>query len=397
MVVLDAVVSIVLWVVTSFYIAGNMYWVYQLLAGVVTYTSPASLHGGYAVEVRIVTIGNESAVTETVRNLPPELDRRYVISEEPIEVPGAEVLVVPDEFESKAVNKGRALEWARQAVPCQREYVLYLDEDSHMDGFNGIPDSDIVQFTEQPRRTTSLLAHLCEINRMGFQIEQRGFQSATVPLYTWGGGVAIRSSIEDAVTWDYSTLIEDTVFTWRAFVELPERPSFSILSDTISGQSPPSLSEMIRQRRRWICGSREDNTILSFDRVIMYGLRDLSWSVTAVVPLFLLLGNLPGVDVFAWQIHQGISVALLSFVFVWVGIGIWQVRPTPAIAGLSLVLAPVTSVLHSVGALWGLVSPPDSFDVTTKADEVTNQPPQHHRTNTDGQPPRHHCRDTNDD
>ncbi|TKX43686.1 hypothetical protein EXE50_09520 [Halorubrum sp. ARQ200] len=232
---------------------------------------------------------------------------------------------------------------------------------------------------------------------MGFQIEQRGFQSVSVPIYTWGGGLAIRSSIEEAVTWDYPTLIEDTVFTWRAFVELPERPSFSVLSDTISGQSPPSLSEMIHQRRRWISGSRENNTILSFDRVIMYGLRDLSWSVTAVVPLFLILGNLPGVDVFAWQIHQGISAVLLSFVFVWVGIGIWQVRPTPAIAGLSLVLAPVTSILHSVGALWGLISPPDSFDVTTKADEVTNQPPQHYRTTTDEHPPRHHNRDANDD
>lgn len=397
MVVLDAVVSIVLWVVTSLYIAGNMYWMYQVFARVVTYDPPTLTHDGDAVEVRIVTIGNESVVAETVRTLPSELDQRYVISEEPIDVPEAEVLVVPDEFESKANSKGRAIEWARQVVPCQREYVLYLDEDSRMSAFDGLPDSDIVQFTEQPRRTTSLLSYLCEINRMGFQIEQRGFQSVSVPIYTWGGGLAIRSSIEAAVTWDYPTLIEDTVFTWRAFVELPERPSFSVLSDTISGQSPPSLSEMIRQRRRWISGSRENNTILSFDRVIMYGLRDLSWSVTAVVPLFLILGNLPGVDVFAWQIHQGISAVLLSFVFVWVGIGIWQVRPTPAIAVLSLVLAPVTSVLHSVGALWGLISPPDSFDVTAKADEVTNQPPQHDRTNTDGQPPRHHNRDANDD
>ncbi|WP_236639596.1 glycosyltransferase [Salinigranum halophilum] len=393
----DILVSIVLWVVLSLYVTGNLYWIYQVMTRVVSYNPPSLAHGGGAIEVRIVTVGNESVVAETVRNLPAELDRRYIISEEPVDVPGAEVLVVPDEFESKAINKGRAIEWARQAVPCQREYVLYLDEDSHMDTFDGIPDDDIVQFTEQPRRTTSLLAHLCEINRMGFQIEQRGFQSGSIPLYTWGGGVAIRSSIEEAVTWDYPTLIEDTVFTWRTFVELPERPSFSVLSDTISGQSPPSLSEMIRQRRRWISGSRENNTILSFDRIIMYGLRDLSWSVTAVVPLFLLLGNLPGVDVFAWQIHQAISGVLLSFVFIWVGIGIWQVRPAPAIAGLSLVLAPATSVLHSVGALWGLVSPPDSFDVTAKVDEVADRHPQHQRPNTNERLPQRHSPDTNDD
>ncbi|MFC7230134.1 glycosyltransferase family 2 protein (plasmid) [Salinirubellus salinus] len=369
----DILVSVVLWVVLSLYVAGNLYWVYQVIARVVSYNPPPLEHGGDAVEVRIVTIGNEAVVAETVRNLPTELDRRYVISEEPIDVPGAEVLVVPDEFESEAVNKGRAIEWARQAVPCQREYVLYLDEDSHMTEFDGLPDSDIVQFTEQPRRTTSLLTHLCEINRMGFQIEQRGFQSISIPLYTWGGGVAIRRSIEEQVTWEYPTLIEDTVFTWRAFVNLPEQPSFSVLPEKISGQSPPSLSAMIRQRRRWISGSREDNTLLSLDRVIMYGLRDLSWSVTGVVPLFVILGNLPGVDVFAWQIHRAVSLVLLSFVFLWVAVGVRQVRPTARVAVLSLVLAPMTSVLHSVGALWGLVSPPDSFDVTEKADETSDQ------------------------
>ncbi|WP_158293663.1 hypothetical protein [Halorubrum sp. ARQ200] len=124
MVVLDAVVSIVLWVVTSLYIAGNMYWMYRVFARVVTYDPPTLTHDEDAVEVRIVTIGNESVVAETVRTLPSELDQRYVISEEPIDVPEAEVLVVPDEFESKANSKGRAIEWARQVVPCQREYVL---------------------------------------------------------------------------------------------------------------------------------------------------------------------------------------------------------------------------------------------------------------------------------
>jgi hypothetical protein len=32
----------------------------------------------------------------------------------------------------------------------------------------------------------------------------------------------------------------------------------------------------------------------------------------------------------------------------------------------TLVLAPVTTVLHSIGALWGLVSPPETFEVTEK-------------------------------
>ncbi|WP_254841005.1 glycosyltransferase [Natronomonas marina] len=365
----DIGASVVLWTVLGLYLAGDLYWIYEMLWYGIRYRPPARQYGARDAQVRILTVNNESVVRETVRRLPDSFDERYVIAEEPMDVPGADVRVVPDDFECNATNKGRALEWARQTLSCDREFVLYLDEDSHLLEFGGFPDADIVQFNEHPRRTTSLLAYLCEINRIGFQIEQRAFPSLKIPLYAWGGGIAIRKSVEDEITWDYPTVIEDTVFVWRVFSSLGRSATLTFVPDRISNQSPPSIPAMFRQRRRWIAGSREDNDLLSLDRILMYGIRDLSWSVTGVIPILALLAFLPGIDVFFGRLYAVASVVLLGFMYVWIVIGLLRYRPPAKIAVAVVVLAPLTTVLHSLGALWGLVSTPDTFEVTAKVDD----------------------------
>ena len=365
--IVDIGATILLWVVVSLYLAGDLYWLYEVLVYAVRYEQPERSYGPEDVQVRLLTIDAEAVVRESVAALPAELDDRVVIAEEPIDVPGADVHVVPDDFECAATNKGRALEWARRHVPCDREFLLYLDEDSHVLEFNGLPDADIVQLREQPRRTSSLLSYFAEINRIGFQIEQRAFPSVAVPLYAWGGGIAIRSSIEDEITWDYPTVIEDTVFLWRAFVEADA--TYAYVLDRVSNQAPPSVWAMFRQRRRWIAGAREDNDILSLDRVVMYGIRDLSWSVTGTIPLLALISVVPMVDLYFFEAYRGLSLALLALLVVWVVIGLRRYDPSIPTAIAVLVLSPVTTVLHSAGAMWGLVSPPTTFEVTRKVEE----------------------------
>lgn len=367
--VVDIALTVLFWSVLSLYLAGDLYWLYETLGYGLWYRSPTRRYGGRDVQVRILTVDNESVVRETVRRLPASFDERYVIAEEPMDVPGAEVRIVPESFECDATNKGRALEWARRTLPCDREFVLFLDEDSHLLEFGGFPDADIVQFNEHPRKTSSWLTYFCEINRIGFQIEQRAFPSLKVPLYAWGGGLAIRTDLEDEITWDYPTVIEDTIFLWRAFTGSERDVSLAFLPDRVSNQAPPTIRAMFRQRRRWIAGSREDNDLLSLDRILMYGIRDLSWSVTGVIPLLFLVGMLPGVDIFFADLYRLTSVVLLAFMYVWICIGIRRYRPSLPVAVAVLLLAPITTVLHSVGALWGLVSQPDTFEVTSKVDE----------------------------
>lgn len=363
----DAVVSIVVWVVLALYFAGDLYWLYEMVGYGWRYRDPERAYGPEDVQVRILTIADEPVVRETVAKLPDALDECYVIAEDAIDVPGADVRVVPESFDCLATNKGRALEWARQEIACDREYILYLDEDSHVLEFDGVPDADVVQFAEYPRKTESLLCYLADLNRVGFQFEQRAFASLPVPLYAWGGGLAIRTSLEDEITWDYPTLIEDTVFMWRAVTEADA--SFAYVTDRISNQSPPGLRALLKQRRRWIAGSREDNTLLSTDRILMYGIRDLSWSVTGIIPVLALVSVAPSVDIQSGGVYRAISLGLLAFMYVWIVLGIVHQDASAPMAVLALVLAPITTVVHSVGACWGLLSTPETFDVTEKVVE----------------------------
>lgn len=365
----DAAVTILLWVVLSLYIAGALYWSYEMVAYGAWYDPPPRKYGASDVQVRILTIGNEAVVRATVAQLPSSFDDVYVVSETPLDVPGADVRVVPDSFTCEATNKGRALEWARRTLHCDREFVLFLDEDSRLLEFGGLPAADIVQFNEYPRKTASWLTFLCEVGRIGFQVEQRAFPSIKVPLYAWGGGLAVRAEVEEEVTWDYRTVIEDSVFLWRACQRLSDGMSLAYLPDRISNQAPPTVGAMLRQRRRWIAGSREDNDLLSVDRVLMYGIRDLSWSVTGVIPLFVLVSVVPGVELFFVDAYRITALALLAFMYLWVSIGLWRYRPSLPTAVVVLLLAPFTTVLHSLGAMWGLVSQPSTFEVTEKVDD----------------------------
>lgn len=60
-----------------------------------------------------------------------------------------------ESFTCLAIHGGRALEWARQHGSCDAEDVLYLDEDTLVTDVTGVPDADVVQFSEKPLYTGS--------------------------------------------------------------------------------------------------------------------------------------------------------------------------------------------------------------------------------------------------
>ncbi|HET7322952.1 MAG TPA: glycosyltransferase family 2 protein, partial [Halococcus sp.] len=214
-----AILSIILWIIVLLSICSISYWTYLLVFVARDYEFPPAEHDPSSVQVRLLTVDSPHIVQKSINAIPETITDRHVIAERPMKIEGATVHVVPDTFECEAIRKGRALEWARQNIPCEKEYILYLDEDSLMTDFSGIPDGDVIQFRERPRRSQSWLSYLAEIFRMGFQIEQRAFPSLSVPLYAWGGGIAVRNELEDRITWERSTMIEDTTFIWNAAAE----------------------------------------------------------------------------------------------------------------------------------------------------------------------------------
>jgi uncharacterized membrane protein len=366
----QVVISTILWGGIWLYLLGTLFWVGLNAVGMVRYTEPSNSFGHDDIQVRIMTIDAEDVVQETVDALPDTIIDRHVISESSIDVEGAEVHVVPNEFTCDATRKGRALEWARRTLTCNREYILYLDEDTIVTEFDGLPDADIVQFGERPYRTGGLVPYLSEMFRVGFQLEQRTFGLLPVPLYAWGGGIAIRSSLEQRVTWDYDTLIEDTVFTWRAVMKYDA--SFVTVRTLFYNQAPATIGAMISQRRRWIGGAEKELWRLPWYCRPLFRFRNVIWGLTpiaSVIPLITLF--FPGLVLFE-QLYVQFSFALLITPLLWSILGFDYFQEIHLVGGLLLPLTPLITIVHSAGAFLGLLSQPQQFTTTAKVGEAVD-------------------------
>jgi len=356
--------QLTLWVTTGLFAATALLWVgltYVVGAG---YEPPAPVHGGEDVQVRILTVDAADVVQETVDSLPAELDDRHVVSEGPMDVEGATVHVVPDEFDCEAVRKGRAIEWARRTLDCDREFVLYLDEDSLVESFEGLPDADVVQLRERPRRTDSVLTYLADVYRMGVQFEQRAFARLRIPLFAWGGGIAVRAELEDAVTWDRETLVEDTAFVWAAATQFDVE--FALARATCRNQAPPTLGEIVQQRRRWAAGNLQAASMLPTRYRILTRVRNVAWALSPVVSLVAVPLAFLGVTIVYGGLFVLTSVLLAVFTGLWYLLGVGHYGSRGVTLALALPLAPMVTVVHSLGTVLGILLPPEDFRVTEK-------------------------------
>lgn len=278
----DVAFSVFAWTALSFFLGAALYWVGEMV--LVGRARDESIeHDPSTVEVRIATVGATEVVQATVDALPAEFASVRVIAEKDVAVDGASVHVVPEDFSCEATRKGRALEWARRHVPCRGTYVLYLDEDTLLPEFPGLPDAAIVQLSERPARSRGWLPYLAEIFRMGFQLEQATFPKLRRPLYAWGGAIAIERDLEDEITWDVATVTEDTNFVWRA-VERADC-DLAFLDVRAVNQAPPSTRELVAQRRRWLSGAATDSHLLPAHYRALSLFRNAAWGLVVVSPL----------------------------------------------------------------------------------------------------------------
>lgn len=375
----ELVLSFALWQLVLLYTVPVVFWDFEL--GLLSLRNWQNRKRGDpeiswdldAVQVRVLTIDNEAVVQQTVDSLPEAIEDVVVVAERPIDIDGAEVLVVPADFSCTATNKGRAVEWARQTHHTDREYVLYMDEDTTAGDLTGIPsNADIVQFRERPARSGGLLPFLAEVHRIGFNVEQRAFPFFRLPFYAWGGGIAIRRSLEESVTWDTATIVEDSVFAWRAVLEFGA--TLAVADEYLSNQAPPSVWSMISQRRRWLTGTRQRQGLLPFHYRLMYSLRDLGWALSTFGPVLWVISafsyagvvDISLLPVFFPEAYITLSLLLLGHVYAWSLLGLITYRPPASIWVLLLVFTPFVVTIHSLGALYGLLRPAQTFAVTRK-------------------------------
>ncbi|SEA21263.1 Glycosyl transferase family group 2 [Haloplanus vescus] len=329
------------------------------------YESPDPAYGADDVQVRILTVDAESVVQQTVDSLPAAFDDVRVVAETAMDVDGATVHVVPEEFDCDAVRKGRAIEWARRQFACDREYVLYLDEDSLLEAFDGLPDADVVQLRERPQRTGSVFSYLADVYRMGVQIEQRAFARLSIPLFAWGGGIAVRQSVEDEVTWDRETLVEDTAFVWTA-AQHCESFSFELATAVCRNQAPPSLTEITQQRRRWAAGNLRASTDLPSGYQALTRVRNFAWALSPVVTLVAVPLSVLGIGVVTTGLFALTALGLGVLTAFWYLRGVVYYGRSKLTWALAVPLTPVIALVHSMGTAAGIVDPPEEFRVTEK-------------------------------
>ena len=361
----QAVIAVVLWAALAVYGFSALWWLVEV--AVLSYRwdrNAEEVWGLDDIQVRVLTIDAEPVVQQTVDALPDGIADVRVIAEADIEIDGANVHVVPEDFECTATNKGRAVEWARRNLDADQEYLLYLDEDTIVTELTGLPDADFIQFTEKPIYTGSRLTYLCEVFRTGYQFEQLGFHRLSYPLYAWGGGFAIRRQIEAEIGWDVATITEDTNLIWRAAREYDL--TYQLVDSRFRNQAPPSLKSMLKQRRRWMSGTVGDDHLLPRLYRPLYFTRVVAWAFSPFVPLlavasYFLAGTAPGMEFYSL-----LSTGLVGILFVYMLFGMLAYRKHPLLWPVFLVLTPIAVVLHSIGALWGVVSPVENFEVTEK-------------------------------
>ncbi len=357
--------ELLLWGVTALFTATAASWVVLTYVVGANYDPPEAVHGGDDIQVRILTVDAADVVQATVDSLPASLDDVHVVAETDLAVDGATVHAVPDAFDCAAVRKGRAIEWARRHLACDREFVLYLDEDSHVASFDGLPDADVVQLRERPRRTGSTLSYLADVYRMGVQIEQRSFARLSIPLFAWGGGIAVRRSVEDEVTWNRETIVEDTAFVWAA-AERIEEFTFELATATCRNEAPPSLTEITQQRRRWAAGNIDAATALPPRYQLLTRIRNYAWALSPIVTLVVVPLSLLGIGVASGGLFLALSLSLGLLTVFWYLQGVRYYDADGPSLALAVPLAPLVTVVHSMGTVAGILDPPEGFRVTEK-------------------------------
>jgi len=268
--------------------------------------------------------------------------------------PHVRVLVVPSDYETQncAKFKTRANHYAMQGRRVRGEndaetYVYHLDDDTHI----GIDTAaSLAEFIEThhdchylaqgtlsfPRElTSSRLAWYCDAIRPADDLTRFAFFTGKLgrPLGgLHGEHVIIRADIEDEIGWDYrDTVIEDAYFALEFAQRYPG--CATTLNSLCYGASPSSVSELVRQRRRWAEGLLR----LVFKRSLPWRVKlplfysVLCWALAPVqfMPLMVAVGAalrvplLPphswilaiwsvGLSTLMWQYMQGVKVNMAA-------------------------------------------------------------------------------------
>jgi len=220
--------------------------------------------------IQITTVGNHEIVNWIVQSLRdyelPFPNQIWIVTEPFVEegfIGMGELIIVPEEFTTKAHYKARAQEYSR-TVRAERGLgrrdvkIVMLDDDTlptrkyFIDAFNA--DYDVCEGITTPRlHYGRFLSHLDDMRTLSCLALCSNFQGHGHPVWVHGEGLSMRGSAEQAVTWDYPIVAsEDLVFGQNA---VERGMTWGFLWEYIQLTSPWTWKDFLTQRRRWVWGN----------------------------------------------------------------------------------------------------------------------------------------------
>ena len=219
----------------------------------------------------LVTKGTNQKIVENsywlMKSLESERVRLRVVSDRPLNVPH---LLVPKSFQTKfAKYKARALEFFRLETQLKdNDWVLHLDEESVIDPQGIAACIDFCQRSPHLMGQGSILYNnrnfwrhpliaIADCIRVGDDLARFYLQFAYLhkPIFgIHGSFLLVNGRIENEITWDLSdSLTEDYEFS----VEYMRRGhTCGYVDGLVREQSPESIVDFLKQRRRWMVGIR---------------------------------------------------------------------------------------------------------------------------------------------
>lgn len=320
----------------------------------------------------LVTKGtNPEVVRRTYRSLLPLCGPRVelcVVTDHALDIPH---LLVPAEFRTRhARYKARALEYFRQQQQFgPGDWVLHLDEESVLDRHGLAACIDYCErspylygqgaifynnhgFWRHPVLTAA------DCIRVGDDVAKFHLQLARLhrPIFGLHGSFLLaKGSLEDEITWDLrASLVEDYAFAAEC---MRRGHGVGEINGILREQSPKSILDFLRQRRRWLVGIRGLSAQSPWAR-----LWSVLWSASplvkaATVADVLVARNLPWAMVVAGNLFA--STFLYLYLLGSVLQDLDRRTPMPRLiwrACLTALLFPVSYALESLAVLWSFVS-----------------------------------------
>lgn len=256
----------------------------------------------------LVTKGSNEAAVRRGYNKLIKLEKYHpavkvvVLTDEPYVYPDLQNIVCPKSYKSplgKAKYKARALDYFRYHVSLGvYDWILHMDEESTTDGESLRHCIEFIRYTPHQFGQGIILYNgegfwdnwyftVADGIRVGDDLARFHLQNTLInrPVFgVHGSFLMTNGEMENECTWDFGSLAEDFEFSQDAW-----RRGFTCgrIHGVVREQSPTTLRDFLKQRRRWFMGIRDIKGL--------YGLPHLAinmWTI-GVLTLGATLVNLP--------------------------------------------------------------------------------------------------------